>query len=119
MSAARECAGLLSGKNTADVSEVFRRNFGRVSPGSSTGCNGGDSSSAAIVSYPIDSNVKTTLDRMLSFPKTLPGLSAPQLREVSQYARYGYGNWTFGSPLPLQQRPADAPKWFSRSIAAQ
>ena len=94
------------------VGQITRRTFlkyssgtlGTIALGSLTGgCGGsGDSNSALIVSYPIDPNVKTTLDRMLSFPKTLPGLSAPQLREVSQYARYGYGNWTFGSPLPLR-----------------
>ena len=98
------------------VGQISRRTFlkysagtlGAMSLGSLTaGCGGGDSNSAAIASYPIDPHVKTTLDRMLSFPKTLPGLSAPQLREVAQYAKYGYGNWTFGSPLPLQQRPTD------------
>jgi metallophosphoesterase (TIGR03768 family) len=99
------------------VGQISRRTFlkysagtlGTISLGSLTaGCGGGsDSNSAAIATYPIDPNVKTTLDRMLAFPKTLPGLSAAQLREVAQYARYGYGNWTFGSPLPLKQRSAD------------
>ena len=99
------------------VGQISRRTFlkysagtlGAISLGSLTaGCGGGgDSNSAAIASYPIDPNVKTTLDRMLAFPKTLPGLSAPQLREVAQYGKYGYGNWTFGSPLPLKQRTAD------------
>ena len=98
------------------VGQVTRRTFlkysagtvGALSLGSLTfGCGGGSSDSSAIASYPIDPNVKTTLDRMLSFPASLPGLTAPQLREVSQFAKYGYGNWTFGSPLPLKQRPTD------------
>jgi len=100
------------------VGQITRRTFlkysagtvGAISLGSLTfGCGGGssDSGAAAIASYPIDSNVKTTLDRMLSFPASLPGLSASRLREVAQYAKYGYGNWTFGSPLPMKQRPTD------------
>ncbi|MBS1229312.1 MAG: Twin-arginine translocation pathway signal [Proteobacteria bacterium] len=100
------------------VGQITRRTFlkysagtvGAISLGSLTfGCGGGssDSGAAAIASYPIDPNVKTTLDRMLSFPASLPGLNASQLREVAQYAKYGYGNWTFGSPLPLKQRPTD------------
>lgn len=98
------------------VGQISRRTFlkysagtlGAISLGSLTaGCGGSGGDAAAIASYPIDPDVKTTLDRMLSFPASLPGLSAPQLREVAQYAKYGYGNWTFGSPLPLKQRPTD------------
>ncbi len=100
------------------VGQISRRTFLKFSAGTlgafslsslTAGCGGGDGGSAAtIVSYPIDPNVKTTLERMLSFPKTLAGgLSAPQLCEVARYAAYGYGNWSFGSPLPLKQRTTD------------
>ena len=54
--------------------------------------------------YPIRTNVTTTLDEMLSFPKTLNGLTKQQLPKVEQYAQFGYGEWTLGSPLPLTHR---------------
>lgn len=81
---------------------------------------GGDTSSVA--GYPIDSTVVTTSKRMLSFPLTLspvttnllpappanpkggPGLGAAQLSQVSQYSALGYGDWSFGAPLPVVQR---------------
>ena len=100
------------------VGQISRRTFLKYSAGTlgafslgslTSGCGGGSDSgdAVAIISYSIDPDVKTTLERMLSFPKTLSGLSAAQLRQVAQYASYGYGNWTFGSPLPLKQRTAD------------
>jgi metallophosphoesterase (TIGR03768 family) len=55
-------------------------------------------------SYPICPDVKTTLDEMISFPKTLSGLTKQQLPEVARYSHFGYGSWTFGSPLPLIPR---------------
>ena len=36
--------------------------------------------------YPIRTNVTTTLDEMISFSKTLTGLAKQQLPEVEQYA---------------------------------
>lgn len=57
-----------------------------------------------IPTYPIRANVTTTLDEMLSFPRTLKGLAKQQLPEVDQYAQFGYGEWTLGSPLPLTHR---------------
>jgi metallophosphoesterase (TIGR03768 family) len=105
------------GNNTPGIGEITRRTFlkysagtfGAISLGSLTfGCGGGGSSgSSPMLSYPIDPDVRTTLGRMLSFPARLPGLSMSQLRQVAQYGQYGYGNWTFGSPLPLVQRAAD------------
>lgn len=77
-----------------------------VSLGSATfGCGGGGGESSAPTPYAIDPNVKTTLDRMLSFPPSKsPGLTMPQLSQVSQYSTYGYGNWAFGSGLPSVPR---------------
>ena len=101
-----------------DGKEITRRDFLKFSAGTfgaislsslTFGCGGGNST---IRSYPIDPNVYTTLQRMISFPASLtdsngaPYLAPDQLREVSQYAKYGYGNWTFGAPLPLVQRTA-------------
>jgi len=58
-----------------------------------------------IRSYPIDAPAVTTRERMLSFPLTLaPGLEKHELRDVSRYAEFGYGEWTFGSGLPVMER---------------
>ena len=54
--------------------------------------------------YPIRSKVTTTLEEMISFPRSLPGLSKLQLADVEQYKYFGYGSWTLGSPLPLIPR---------------
>ncbi len=70
------------------------------------GCGGGHS---YLQRYPID-HVFTTQQRMLSFPVNMTPLGgvAPllpqQLNQVAQYSTFGYGNWTFGSPLPVSQR---------------
>lgn len=57
-----------------------------------------------IPTYPIRADVNTTLDEMLSFPKILAGLTKQQLPEVARYSHFGYGLWSFGSPLPLIPR---------------
>ena len=59
---------------------------------------------AAAPSYPIDKTVVTTRERMIAFPATLPGLSKTQIDQVDQYAKYGYGAWTYGAPLPVVTR---------------
>jgi metallophosphoesterase (TIGR03768 family) len=66
----------------------------------------------AQATYPIDSVVKTTEDRMLAFPvpellKTPgseKGLTATELHRVDQYGKYGYGNYAYGSGLPIERR---------------
>jgi metallophosphoesterase (TIGR03768 family) len=65
--------------------------------------------------YPIRTNVTTTLEEMLSFPKTLTGLAKQQLSEVEQYSQFGYGEWTLGSPLPLTQRLDLMPEKYQAS----
>lgn len=62
--------------------------------------------------YPIDTPAVTTRERMLSFPLTLtPGLEKNELHHVSRYEELGYGEWSFGSGLPVMERldlmPAD------------
>lgn len=62
--------------------------------------------------YPIEGNVKTTVERMLRFsmpelvknPGSGKGLAATELHRVDQYGKYGYGNYTYGSGLPIQRR---------------
>lgn len=63
-----------------------------------------DAKAQSLPTYPIATPVKTTLDAMISFPKTLPGLSMPELDDVERYEEFGYGQWTWGSPLPLVAR---------------
>jgi metallophosphoesterase (TIGR03768 family) len=59
----------------------------------------------AAVRYPIATPAVTTVDRMLSFPQRLdPGLKPTDLHQVSRYAEFGYGDWSFGSGLPVMQR---------------
>lgn len=63
-------------------------------------------------SYPIEGNVRTTVDRMLSFPipelikksNSTAGLAPVELHRVDQYAKYGYGDYSYGAGLPVEQR---------------
>ena len=100
-----------NGEDLKVVQGVTRRNFllytvgavaGGMFLGTMTGC--GSSGSSGGSGYPIDPPVGTTVDRMLSFPYPLTGLSPTQLSLISQYGNYGYGNYTFGQGLPIQQR---------------
>ena len=66
----------------------------------------------SIVGYPIDSTVAKSTERMLSFPipakpagpNSGTGLYPTELSQVSQYSKYGYGKYTFGGALPIEQR---------------
>jgi metallophosphoesterase (TIGR03768 family) len=55
-------------------------------------------------SYPIDTTVVTTRERTIAFPASLPGLSKPEIDKVAEYAKFGYGAWTYGAPLPVATR---------------
>ena len=93
-----------------DVEQVTRREFLKFSAGTlgamslSSFAFGAINSSPKIRKYPIASKVVTTQQAMISFPKTLPGLGKPQICEVEQYGRFGYGEWTLGAPLPVVSR---------------
>lgn len=75
------------------------------------GC-GGSSGSGQIAEYPIDSTVVKTTARTLSFPvpekpvgpNSGTGLYPTELPLISQYGRYGYGNYTFGGGLAIEKR---------------
>ena len=93
-------------------SQTSRREFLKYSAGTfgamtlssfAFGALGGQGKTKAL-SYPIDPVVSTTRQRMIAFPKTLPGLSKPQICAVEDYSRYGYGEWSFASPLPVMAR---------------
>jgi metallophosphoesterase (TIGR03768 family) len=81
----------------------------------------GNANATRVPSYPIDSTVATTAERMISFPinwyakgnsatdpknpdNTGPGLTAAQLSHVSRYDEMGYGAWTFAASLPIVRR---------------
>jgi len=80
---------------------------------------GADNGSARIQQYPISHRVTTTLEEMIAFPKSLPGLTKPQLSQVEQYDKFGYGNWTVGSPLPLMQRTDIMPRGYCMPSTAK
>ena len=55
--------------------------------------------------YPIETPALTTQERMLAFPASLtPGLKKNELNQVSRYSEFGYGEWSYGSGLPLVTR---------------
>ena len=55
-------------------------------------------------SYPIDSNVFTTIDRIV-IPVPVPTNSLKLLPyQVSNYSQYGYGVWQFGEGIGYQKR---------------
>ena len=68
--------------------------------------------SQAVAQYPINGDVLTTVDRMLSFPipelikqpNSGKGLSRTELHCVDQYEKYGYGTYTYGAGLPVEPR---------------
>ena len=65
-----------------------------------------------VTQYPIERDVLTTVDLMLSFPmpdlieqaNSGKGLSRTELHRVDQYEKYGYGAYTYGAGLAIEQR---------------
>jgi metallophosphoesterase (TIGR03768 family) len=102
-------------KHNADSEQgggVSRRDFIKVTAGTVTcislsswmlGC-GSHGNANQVPSYPIDSNVYTTLDRTIA-PGSTSGAIAPEfLRRISEYEQNGYGVWSYGGPLVSEQR---------------
>jgi len=55
--------------------------------------------------YPIETPAVTTQQRMLAFPVSVtPGLKKTELNQVARYKEFGYGEWTYGSGLPIVPR---------------
>ncbi len=109
---------ILSSSNLKMVRNVSRREFVGYTFGAAaliylgafdTGCGSGG---AEIPHYPISSTVATTVDRVLSFPMpakvTTPnsgtGLCPTELPLISEYAKYGYGDYTYGTGLRVVPR---------------
>ena len=61
-------------------------------------------SSKSSASYPVDPIALTTLDRTVTPKVVMDGLTPKGLSKVSEYARYGYGDWTFGPGLSCEIR---------------
>lgn len=107
------------------VDQASRRTFFRYTAGAfaamSAAMSAGSFAFAAVSAtprrptYPISDRVTTTLDEMISFPETLPGLTKQQLSHVDQYSAFGYGQWTKGSPLPLMHRTDLMPDSYDRA----
>jgi metallophosphoesterase (TIGR03768 family) len=66
-----------------------------------SGCS--SSNDSQVQGYPIDSDVQTTDQRMLSFSMDFTS-NTTRLSQVSQYDAWGYGVWTFGASLPVETR---------------
>lgn len=99
------------------------------------------SSSTKIAGYPIDSTVKTTAERMISFPFALAnpapnmlpphapvppspngsaGLRITELCKVSEYDSKGYGRWAYVDwPLPIVQRTDIMPTGYAPASVAK
>lgn len=70
--------------------------------------------------YPIATPAVTTRERMLAFPASLiPGLKKTELNKVSRYKDFGYGEWSFGSGLPVMQRADLMPAGYGKPAAAK
>ncbi len=68
--------------------------------------------SAALPSYPISSDVETTVERTV-IPDPVPVTSTKILPfELSKYKELGYGNWHFGPGLPYVKRLDLMPKAY-------
>jgi len=91
------CGG--AGETTTTASAVTTTAAGATTT-SAWGNNTG-----AVQAYPIAGDVKTTAERMLSFPFTASAPPATdKLHLVSEYDSSGYGAWKYGSPLQVVER---------------
>jgi len=69
--------------------------------------------------YPIETPAVTTQQRMLAFPATLtPGLAKTELHQVPRYKEFGYGEWSFGSGLPIMTRTDLMPAGYQKPASA-
>jgi metallophosphoesterase (TIGR03768 family) len=117
----KESSKILASDEVRLVHGVTRRSFFKGAAGTVAGAvaavylgvlNTGCGDGAQYAWYPIDTSVLTTTDQVLSFsmppqppgPNSGTGLYPTELPQISQYAKYGYGNYTLGGGLAIQQR---------------
>lgn len=97
------------------VHRFSRRSFIKYSIGSIVMTYSGWSFAAKngiFTTYKIDSEVRTTVERMLSFsvpdlvksPASNKGLAPTELHYLNQYKKYQYGSYTYGPGLPIERR---------------
>jgi hypothetical protein len=79
----------------------------------------GDKTPVKIVQYPINPKVATTLQEMISFPRTIPGLAKTEIFKIEQFDKFGYGKWAPGSCLPLATRTDIMAKDFSKPSSSR
>ncbi len=80
-----------------------------------SGCSDNDSAGndqSRLEGYPIDTDVETTAQRTIAFPEIAAGLQKSEMSSVSQYSRYGYGDWSFGPGLDSDPRTDIMPDDF-------
>ena len=66
-----------------------------------------------------DARCSPRSERMLAFPVSLtPGLKKTELNQVSRYKEFGYGEWSFGSGLPIVQRTDLMPAGYQKPASA-
>jgi metallophosphoesterase (TIGR03768 family) len=114
------------------VHPISRRDFVKCSAGTVAGIylgalgTGYAASDRTFTEYKIEPRVATTLDRMLSFPMSAKvtaknsgtGLCQTELSQISEYGKYGYGSYAFGSGLPCVQRFDIMPAGYSATSAS-
>jgi metallophosphoesterase (TIGR03768 family) len=87
------------------------------------GCSGSSNThgqSDPILSYPIDTDVQTTVQRTIVLSTTFSGTIPPQnLCNIPQYDQYGYGVWSYGPPLNPELRTDIAPGYTAGATKAK
>lgn len=69
--------------------------------------------------YPIETPAVTTQERMLAFPATVtPGRDKAELHQVMRYKELGYGEWSYGSGLPIERRTDLMPAGYHKPTDA-
>jgi len=122
------CNALEKVTDTVNSRAITRREFMYYSAGffgtlalnpDAFGELGNDKISVKISQYPINPKVTTTLQEMISFPKTIPGLTKTEICQIEQFDKFGYGKWTPGSALPLMTRTDIMAKDYSKPSSAR
>jgi metallophosphoesterase (TIGR03768 family) len=69
--------------------------------------------------YPIDPDVQTTVQRTIALDNNVSGLDAQELSKVSDYAKYGYGNWTYGPGISNELRTDIMPDGYDTASVSK
>ena len=114
--------------DSVDFATITRREFMWYSAGffgtlalspDAFGEIGGDKTPVKTLQYPINQRVVTTLQEMISFPWTIPGLAKTEICQIEQFDKFGYGKWALGSGLPLAPRTDILAKDYSNPSSSR